>query len=393
MKQPINEPITIIVDNPAPEVSVQQKKVSLKFARQTPEIFRRKSAGLINFWDLGQFWNGTDWQEHAYSYTPSFSTDEDVNEVTARLPAATALTFHSFIFSTPTSQWDSHFKKIEFEEAEKYGLLFVAGTLGSDKIYNVARVDRGIERDFSKPNIGRRMTETNWTPEGFIKPTDSIKFIVGSAYHWALTNTGDGYPWSKIKITKELSFNSPQVANETFKLTGNADIFLMPQITKAVGVETYSGFPSDYTDSFVGKYQFQSRARLLNKVISGYDDLTWLNTLALAQSSDAQVAGSDKTDYLDYFRSLGVTVFSGSLGGEVSASGWPYHPPANAVTSLNGTSHVLQATNAAYGSFLGAIRQSSTWYFFWRNDNTQPGYGSEYNPQTYINSLFVSLKY
>ncbi len=390
------------------DIYIKQQTEEAKRRKKAPEQFdigarrrgikplsrRKETGGLINFWDMGLYWDGLTWRDIPTVYPPIISIRPDNGEpVLSTITPAQSLSFQDLALSTPPSQWDTKFKKIAYEDAEKYGILYYAGDINTDKIYNVARVDRGIERDFTKPNAGRRTTETNWTPQGFQKPDGPAEFIVGSAYHWALTNTGNGYPWSLVKITDQPSFSAPEIPRETFRLAQKADVFLMPQISKFSGVETYAGSPFDFTDSFVGKFATQSRLRLLEKRISGYSDLTWLNTLPLAQSSDAQVAGADKEDFVDYFRSRGVTVFSGSTGGQVSASGFPYHPPATTVTTMNGASYEGGLTNATYGSFLGAIRQSGKTFFFWRADNAEPGYGSSYNPIMIISGLSVALKY
>lgn len=222
------------------QIKVQDKEqIPARSAAKNDAIHRGRSEGyfprrqqkqdvLINFWDLGQKWNGSAWKDLDFVISPTLQMQADpgTDVIAETFTPANYTTLKDQILSVPFSDFPTTYRKLDYEIAEQYGLdLYLGGhsVFEADKYYPVARNgSRPWIRDSVTPIIN-----TRWTPEGLKIPRGTANFAYYSnlAFIWEPFGSGVGTQ-SPVRITQGDQFTSPAI---NFAFDADADIFLMPQ--------------------------------------------------------------------------------------------------------------------------------------------------------------------
>lgn len=374
------------------------KKGPLSIRRPNDFLPRRLRKGAVNFYDLGQVWNGSAWKDidfHKLDDPGNIEvTGTTVNANFDRDGFSTEGAehyhnlFRSKIFEIDPADWRTTYRKLTYEDAHKYGLRVKSSYgFGGGTDYEVARPEDCIVDVFGN----RSGDSSKWKPEGLKVGPLSHFYVDSPQLFWFFDNNP-----AKYTITNEPSPTADVV--EFPALSSNADIFLVPVIVNYLGGVTVT--PGVQADWIVSAYAPWSREFWLDRSVankplglfnyglnqfrSPLDEteaaelLEHLRTKLIprefAQFSDGSITELSPGDVPSDVAPLRVQV-------NVNPDG---APAFKAFSTTNGLSSTFNR-----GRLVGAVRQGGQMYYFWLGgtDASLPtldridGYGTLFEPE------------
>ncbi len=186
---------------------------------------KKRSTGGINFYDLGQIWNGSTWDDLPFWHlvvdeTLGTASPGNWKGIKTKFDLTDAEPFYDLLMTPAFSTWKTYYRKIGYEEAELYG-FYITDPNGS---YTEGVDLFSVGRNGAFSAYVGHITDSKWQPSGFEKPGAlNDKFIIASSICFERFGNTSSY-----KITTEYDFGAAGVTD--FILSANADIYLVPQI-------------------------------------------------------------------------------------------------------------------------------------------------------------------
>ena len=232
--------------------------IARQLGDEAPGRRRRKAEGFINFYDTGQIKIEGVWTDLEFNrdngYTIETVLDSGYSEHYTIPPFALADWNYliSQLKEVPLEQWKDTYRKIEFADAENYGLVDYRPS--SDDSYN--------------PLTTRY---PNWTMQG-LKPNTSERTQIVSFGLSLSAGFGDAY-----KITSGDTFGAAEVS---FDEKRGCDVFLIPHVGNARGFTR----PDPYLEYLHTQYAIASREVFAGNYLkynytNPHPDLTLLNSI------------------------------------------------------------------------------------------------------------------
>jgi hypothetical protein len=356
--------ITIIIDRPAQKGN-RRRRGPLNVPRQTDYLKRRNNFRPVNFYDLGQYLDGSVWKDvpygdnvgHVVSVTDSGGT-YDFWEVDDFTLSKWSDLYTSLLGIAPIANWKSKFRKIAYADGPKYGLSVYQGRgaiLTSSTVPNPA-------------NQLRPGTNPEWKPVG-LKPLASWMKLEALGGLTLGFDTNDGVNY---KITDTYDYSAPDAG---LSFEDGADVFLIPQIFYGFAQQTgLAAVPTLTEADLFGGWTIKSRDLWLEKTLrkSGveypvfegwntaiptYDSAgAWMNSAVSGAIGDAFA-----TQIIDRLKAIpGARLWAmhglvaDNLRGFESLSNFPYGPSSNPNTTI----YRLFNSEGGYAEWLGAVTAS-----------------------------------
>lgn len=352
-----------VTSNDVINIGNKDDKGLLPDRRHRHNLYPKKKQG-VNFWDLGQIKIGEDWVDIPYEFDPICSITGGGNTLTTA-PYTDYGTLRDMIFAVPSADWKTHFRKLNYEQAERYGLDMYRDALGTSGVeYAVAR--EGSRKTYA----GNDIVASDWTPQGLQIGEIAPVMTLWSAGAFLPLFLGADPGFSKVTASQMYSADAVGITG----LKPNADVFLMPKVSEFFG---RSINPSIATQYFVGPFQTLRRQTFLgmNWTDSGYPILS-------------NNAGGDQNAYTPADRAAIIALAKlappQSYGVMFDAPGSMVNDPMAYSTyptfySVSGSTNELMTNSSTPGTiypfaervhiyegdFLGAIRQDGQMYYIW----------------------------
>lgn len=225
------------------------------------EISRRRQSGTINFWDMGQVFEGGGWNDLSFSVAPTLNIDGFGVFTISAFPDSGWDDFRDLLLSPSPSLWESYYRKLGFEDAERYGVDFYDET--NNKVYSAARAGSRYTAD------GVLVTGEGWTQAGMRLTGNPVSVFTvkswgafGSAFR---LDRGDISTGAEYKVTQAPGFTETAVALPPLK-GQNIKMFLPPRITQMVAVS--SDTSTGDLEVVFGKFEALQRSWWLNRADS-----------------------------------------------------------------------------------------------------------------------------
>jgi hypothetical protein len=320
-----------------------------------------KSSGFINFYDLGQIKDGEDWVDIDYAVlgvtSETLGTDGAVVFEQPTMDDWNDL--KDLIFTVPIANWKTEYRKLEYEDAERYGVDVMDGeidasgpTIGvgrTDSRYNYSGAEL-INGDHWIENKGLKIEASDVNLSNF-------SFMDAGAFYFFGTNTND-----YMKVTTS---NDPDTTGVTFKLQSNANVYLMPRLVS----QSLTNITGGIVHTVIGPYRPYARSFWLNRTDPSLD-------YPLLSAQEGQVWTFDSTNSADLVAHIlahpltrgfkaDTTMLTEVIEGTYDTA-WVELQP-----EVGGQVTVLPVLGppTPYGALVGVIEQSGTFYYFWRIDN------------------------
>ncbi len=338
-----NESVSVTAQSSTTEAT--QSKGIVRVDRPSDDILRKKKkvTGTINFWDLGQILDDTDyidipWQivptpdgaGHYFEFGPSDWDD-----------------FWAYIFTIDIADWEDNYKKLSYEEAERYGLDVYDNINGIP--YEVSRNGPNLGNDPPNP-----VTDTKWTEQGLKIPNTFPTNIsiecgaLGAFFLWALDP-------DFTKITNTYDYSASAVP---FSFVGkNTKMFLVPRITTTY---LFSDSGTGDSDSVTYPFKVLPRSFFLNK---DYD----VDPYPLYSAGGGlDLSAADKIDFQALIETDPDSQYWDSTAGY---GGSPSTYPAyalNRAIEVNQIGGLSFAPVSLYpGTLMAVFKQGTSVYYLW----------------------------
>ncbi len=316
---------------------------------------RRKTGGSINFYDLGQVPNGSGgWKDIEWNFAETFGADPPSDGIDAFTDLSDWETLTDLILAVDPSDWKTSYRKLGYEDAEKYGLDLVDDDTST--VYPAARNSSRLDLG------GNPITDSVWTAQGLKLPAAVSNFHFESygAFLWWGQSNSFGIPF---KITSSPDYSASSVAFPN--LAGNLDVFLVPNVLICGATTDNSGYPLEML--FSG-YRIMSRDFWLSRIYtpSGYPLLSYDPAGSLGSGDVSDLAGDLQTGA----RSFEVTGAGSSDYSETDPAGFPSLSGGSIGLGLDVTGAPFNIVRIDQGVFLGAIFKGGSRYYFWSDDSS-----------------------
>lgn len=376
-----NEIVVTIPDGSTADVELKPKKK--KRAAVPPGktgrrfLHRRRQAGNVNFWDLGQVKSGSVWVDLPFSARSEFSSSSAT--VAYRFQESDWHLLGDQINAVPKNDWKTYFRKLEFTTGEKYGVDIADLQISGSLLYRVGRDGSRRDRD------GIVIDGTDWTDKGltvnpaaFTSYDGRRRFAVDG---WAANYFFDNFP----DYSKVTTLYDPTAANVPFTLGATANVFLMPRIVslRARRLDTVTAFGTNSHNMFT-KYRALSREFWLERS-NGSDFLPNIfsecpTNLTLTPTNSADlIANMAAAPGTTFFRTTWPSSTPSVVQLVSDPGSWqtvfsemreltpidyrvdmiPVHDPAA----------FPDGGGIASGILVGIIEQGGTYYYFWRTSS------------------------
>jgi hypothetical protein len=346
-RYPADKPINVEVTVPQGQ-GIEVTKAGVKFRERRPDILsRKKKGGLINFWDLGQISDGSSgWLDIDFESVPVPVPGYVQYEP---IPSVDVLALNDTWLDVPIDNWETTFRKLEFEPAERYGLdLYVS----PDEIYPVGRNNSRYIT-----TVRELIHDTTWTDKGLEVPASfTTMFFLSycSFNNWfmGMSNSTTRFKWTSIN-----DFSGPDVGEQTIEKS--AKIFLTPRIMD-VHIDA-TGAMSKF-HYMICNYRAYQRGFWLDK--NYQDTQIGLLTDPLAEVSLMSLTDVDKVAMVEDYRPHAVSV--DDTGFLPDASTWP--EVNSSITAYLGQNNaMLPSPSAAYvpGQLIAVVKQKNSVFYIW----------------------------
>lgn len=232
-----DQPIIINVNEESTSGDTEQKKRKITFQPTRGLVFRRKipTQGFINFYDLGQKWNEDSevWENNLYVHdpapvvvpSPDPTHSSDQSEDSSPLSISHFRTLEATILSTPTTAFETTFRKIEKTAGNAFPIQLTIDGIGTYTFDSEEWTDNGLK--FEQSQIHNRSI-------GVIVRKTDISGVGSQSFTQDL-----GVDPSISKITNLPLYTAPEV---TFAPKIGDTYFLMPALCLNYGYSVQGGF-------------------------------------------------------------------------------------------------------------------------------------------------------
>jgi hypothetical protein len=371
-----------------------QPRPLVKGPRRGNEIIPVKRKALINFYDMGQIledgeYVDIDFKTLNVDFVAGNNLADPPGHATGTYGSTQANELRDLLLEVPIDQFEAKYKKLGYEEAEKYG---VDVWVNNETIFPVARNESRTTLD------GSPIEDSKWTPQGLkldAVPND-IEFITGIGFEPFSSNL------AAYKITEEPSYEADPVT--TFKLAKKANVFLVPMVVNTGGQAlTFVGTSEEPRQTLFSAYSPVSRSVWLNvtdpsipnpmfAIMSLIADLDTIDPGLKALILDYMIDLVPNKSYLTEKDTSTTTVIDWTIS-EVSPSGFPMFdwvfarfnnnvddglPMAQLFTPSD--EDIFGSGDRIMGQLVGVIKQSNKAYYFWLDSNDGPtGFRASWN--------------
>lgn len=355
----------------------QRRLQTLAAPSKRGDVLSRRVNTIINFWDLGRLADGTDWMttylptltypagytvsSEAYTGTFDTSTFDPTDIFAAQLAV-----------EPDVNNWSEAFHKIEYEEAERYGLEIMppsdTGEYDSDPTTWLSVARAGTRDRVFAPGVP--VTEDFWTPDGLKVPASPrLALLTGGAFYRLNTSST-----TRQKVT---ALPDPTAAAVPFALRGRCDVYLTPclQFWYMIGVKqtTVAGHIWATKDILDGVIRPWDRATFLTnaplEASLGTFPLCWTTT-----ATPDNATGEIFEDYMQTLPSakLQVNIADDTAGTAISQTMEdPATFPVSAATNpVGGVTNTVPYENL----LMALVKQGNNTYYLW-GKGTDYGYG------------------
>jgi len=327
-----------------------QKKGVLPKGKNRDELERRvrRATPGINFYDLGQKWNGSAWIDIPFSITPDITGIGTSFVQMEPFTPGNWETLRALIFTADPSTWKTAYRKLEYEPAEKYGVdLINHADLPEEQIFAIAR--NGSRFDSALQVVA----DTKWTTSGLVPAVALADTVIRSQGAFARLHAD--YGSFDVKVTNGPTYASPEVA---FTWSASAHVFLMPWIANIYG----SSNDGVDTDGYLfSAWKPLKRSLWLDAQFDGPETYP-----ALSLQVGPTYSPSFTAAVLAEAKSGGRAVeFDGANYNEVLPSTFP--PSVDATLIIDQNIIVAPAPQYVAGCFMGAVEQGGQMFYFWAN--------------------------
>lgn len=309
--------------------------------KKSDYLSRRRVGSAINFYDLGQISDGAGgWLDLTFPPLIPYDTPPKILDA---LTVANWDVLKDAIFAVPSGQWSTKFRKLTYEDAERYGLDLY--DVDADKSYPVGRNDSRIDLFTFAP-----IADTTWTNLGLEMPADANWQALSFGSFLSLAKDPAVLGAAPFKVTTDPSYAADAVSFD-MKLTPGTDVFLVPNILEHNGIGSDGGVNYEY---FQAGYRTLQRSFWLPR----NDPATNYPLLSLSD-----VTGSNTTDLVSQLKPDADLW----LSSDAEAS-YIQQPDASSYPNQPGVLSIDASATAA-GIFIGAIRRGGTLYYIWATDS------------------------
>lgn len=355
---------------PVPEQPTDPRNKQLgtiKPRRRSDPILARRKDQYIEIYDMGQVWNGSEYEDIDFSVTNLSVTLGAFGSVVSNIdgagtdPQTNHNAFRDKIFEIDPADWSTQYRKLGYEDAEQYGVEIRNTHLSdtADAVYPAARNGSRLTFD------GDAITDTKWTTKGLSIPSSLSSFAVQTfAANWPFDND-----LNYFKITTTPSYSGTAVTD--FVLARKAKIFLVPILINMC----FTNFPDrsgQNTDALFAASAPLSRNFWLglSDSIAPYGFFNLLSSAGQLSSGNvtALIAHGRDDTYSEYFRTFSP---SESIATQVDGT-YPSFPGENTFWVGNifigggfGSFGSMFAGEKARERLVGAVQQNGQTYYFW----------------------------
>ena len=258
------------------------------------------------------------------------------------------------ILAVDPADWETEFRKLTYEEAEKYGLEIIDSNTGD--IFQLARDGQVVASDGSGVLSGNGSV---WTPNGLVIPGPLDNFLFNSYGAFQLLPVEDASAF--IKVTTSPDYSDPGVS---FVLQRSAKVFLVPRIESIVG-EASDGISE--VDLFACEWQALQRSFWLDRVFtdSGYEFPILSYPTHPITLDPLELTDADKVDLVNELTGLSGTLADDSATGSHSPTTWPLYNASQHVLIEQTGSSVMPLPEWKEGTLLACVKQEGQVYYFW----------------------------
>lgn len=322
-------------------------------------IFPRKTAkGFVTFYDLGQVKNTSgDWIDLPYRRLPAYSGTP--------FSATDWANLRDLILSVPIGDFETHYRKLEYAEAERYGLDIVYEYYSDNPVrYPVARNGSRWIGETSEP-----VHSTKWTPQGLDLPSEhraNILFLNFGAFLVWHDNTNNTFP--QFKFTNNPSYAAPAVP---FTLAKDAKVFLVPKMENVYALSTDGLGNGDW---LIAPYRADTRSFWLPR---NYQEIAYPMFSWGGFEQELNPSDTDKLALLEDIR-LDAIEFDGH-GVHFPPSSFPrYHTFVD--LSIGLADAVNPQARWKEGTLMAVVKQETKAFYIWNTvDNSNIAYARHYD--------------
>lgn len=242
-----------------------------------PEYLPRRNTGVyLNFWDLGQVWNGSDWEDLDFVATPTITEGTGIDppymDTVASLDSSNWDDYKDKLFEVPLEDWGTTYRKLTYEDAYRYGIDVYLG--------NPADVDAGNQPnhvDLSKYYL----VASDWQrpPVDYYLQGSKRALRVISAYSagaTSLTVEPTSSPHITIPSGTKLCFSRDNIVTTTSDVTTSAFNTVISISPLAEDVAAFQHFYIYFEDQFVNRNMWTAQG--LRVTPSDYFNLITFNS-------------------------------------------------------------------------------------------------------------------
>lgn len=357
---------------------------------------RRGSPELINFYDLGQVKDEFgDWVDLPFSAAAhEWGNTLGVNGAIQLGPQVSDWTaMADMINSVDRSTWKTHYRKLEYETAEKYGIDIVADPGRMDSFTRSYPVARNGSRLYptSFPSAAGPVSGTKWTNKGLkLAPAD----LPGGNGHFGQMSWGITFPWAGPDgVTGDLPY-APYATHTydrdaekvPFSLVGKGptNIFVVPWLMSHVAINDV--FSGSFDTWAVGATAPMSRQVFLGMTGSGISYVFFSIQPGGGLGEYIAIDATNSVSATNWIRGMPETRYfhrTGSGPGytldEISDPGniWKqYYANITLATEVivfaNMNPNINSDGSGPYvPALVAVIEQKGTWYYIWWNGGPQ----------------------
>jgi hypothetical protein len=346
--------------------AARKKKAPISADRRAEYLPRRAQKGFINFFDLGQETDGEGgWLDFGFNapiHEEVITAYDGVDTSDTRYfwsPQANWKAMTDTINAIDRATWKTHFRKVEYDNAERFGIDIVNeyldgfGTHEVDGVYPAAKNGTRRYTNFMD-RTSHGIAGTKWTPQGLKLTAPDLPYE--GDHHWGLNITGGiGFCFSPglaipssppIYNTYYTHTYDPDAEHVTFDLlAGETNIFIVPLLCTHFFYDN-TGFGPDASYYMIGPAMTINREIFFSLNMGGEGDTPFFSPL---ESDDDSAPGHGEL-------SIDGVVGGFPGGGFISAitEGWGtagFDAIAAWVAGAPGTKFIQVINHAGAGTF------------------------------------------
>lgn len=287
------------------------------------------------------------------------------------------------IFNISIKNWKTNYRKLGFEDAERYAIDLLEPSFPSPEPSNVYSVGRPNSRYGNYSNFrGELISGNKWTTTGlslqesdFSQTPENFAFLDAGAF----IGFGSGRPYQKVTTVR--NFAADPVENFRLNLGQPINVYLMPRLMAQTITNLGAEFdPSGLNSVMVGPYRPLSRQFWVN---FNWDppipnqNVPFFSSFFESGVADIRASPAKAAQIVNHIQSHPLTrsfTYSTETGGTFTTGFTGNHhffyseaSAQNAFSGLIVDNAVSNPPNLPIGLLAGVIEQAGVFYYFWIN--------------------------